>query len=368
MSKYIVSSSPHITQKTQSTRSIMSDVVIALAPAAIAAIVFFGYHVLINIVVCAAACFGFELIWDLTARKAWNREGVKTSSVWNMSCFVTAMLLALNLPATMKVWGANVVAGGRVLFSFDTVLVCIIGSAVAIILVKQLFGGIGRNFANPAITARIFLLSAFGAALAPVQTLGLGIQASTGATWLSSESALDGIKAVNGNILLNLFIGNTGSAAVGETCVIALLVGYVYLAIRKVIDWRVPLMILGWTAIFALIFDGAMYSKLSGVALLSNMAAHLMSGGLLLGAIFMATDYATSPNTFPGSCIYCFGIALFTVLIRVFANYPEGMSFAILIMNCVTPLIDKYIYPRPFGYVKPERAQKGGKAAKEAEK
>jgi Na+-translocating ferredoxin:NAD+ oxidoreductase RnfD subunit len=171
------------------------------------------------------------------------------------------------------------------------------------------------------------------------------MEASTGATWLSSKS----LKSIS---LLDMFLGNVGSAAVGETCVIAILLGYIYLSIRKVIDWRIPLMIIGWSAIFALLFDGAIKSKLSGEELWLNLGAHVLSGGLIFGAVFMATDYATSPNTFIGNCVFCFGIALFTMLIRVFAHFPEGISFAILIMNCLTPLIDKYIVPRPFGFVK----------------
>ena len=356
MSNYTVSSSPHITAKNHSTRSIMSDVLIALAPVTVAAVFFFGYHVAINIIVCAVGCMGFEMLWHMFINKSWNLEGFKNSSVWDLSCLVTAVLLALNLPAVMDVWGMNIRnAAGGIIFSFDTVLVCLLGSLVAIILVKQLFGGIGRNFANPALTARIFLFLTFAASFTASQTIGVGFEASTGATWLS------GYKGTDPAVLYNLFIGNVGAAAVGETCVIALLLGYVYLSVRRVIDFRVPLMIVGWAALFALLFDGLIKSSLSGTDLLYNMLAHVMSGGLIFGAVFMATDYATSPNTFIGNCIYCFGIALFTMLIRVFAAYPEGMSFAVLIMNCVVPLLDKYIYPRPFGYVRPEKRRKSGK-------
>ncbi len=353
MSNFTVSSSPHVTKKNNSTRGIMADVLIALAPVVVASVYFFGYHVLINIVACAIGCMGFELLYGMTVKKAWNKEELKNSSVWDLSCFVTAVLLALNLPAAMDVWGMNVYsASGKILFSFDTILVCLLGSLVAIVLVKQLFGGIGRNFANPALTARVFLFITFSTAFVASQTIGLGIQASTGATWLS------GAKQTDKAVLYNLFIGNVGSAAVGETCVIAILLGYVYLSVRRVIDFRVPLMIIGWAAVFALLFDGLVKSGLSGGKLFENMLAHVLSGGLIFGAVFMATDYATSPNTFTGNCIYCFGIALITVLIRVFAAYPEGVSFAILIMNCFVPLIDKFIYPKPFGYVRPEKPKK----------
>ena len=365
MADFVVSASPQITKKGNSTRGIMTDVLIALAPSIVAATFFFGYHVIINLIVCAASCWGFELLYDLAVKKAWSKEGIKSSSVWNFSCFVTGVLLALNLPATMDIWGLNVTAAsGRVLFSFDTVLVCMLGSLVAIVLVKQLFGGIGRNFANPALTARVFLFLTFAAKFAASDTIGLGFQATTGATWLA------GSKTATADSLYDMFIGNVGSAAVGETCVIAILLGYVYLSLRKTIDFRVPLMIIAWATAFALLFDGLAKQHLTGSALFYNMIAHVMSGGLLFGAVFMATDYATSPNTFRGNCVFAFGIALLTMLIRTFAAYPEGMSFAVLIMNCVTPLINRFIYPRPFGYIKPEKKKKPKpeSAAKEATK
>ncbi len=353
MSNFVVSSSPHITNKSNSTRRIMADVLIALAPVFIASVLFFGHHVALNVLFCCLFCGGAETLWSMFRTKKWNKEGFKSASTWDLSCFVTAVILALNLPATMKIWGFNLVSkSGTVIISFDTLLACLIGSIVAIVLVKGLFGGIGRNFANPALTARIFLFLTFALGFATSQTTGAVFSASTGATWLS------GNKEVSGKVIKTLFFGNHGSAAVGETCVIALLLGYIYLSVRKVIDFRIPLMIIGWTAVLALICDGLISSSLKGADLWYNMLAHVLSGGLIFGAIFMATDYATSPNTFIGNCIYCFGIALLTVLIRVFASYPEGMSFAVLIMNCVVPLIDKYIYPRPFGFIK---QKKGGK-------
>ncbi len=358
MSNLTVSSSPHVTTRHHSTQSIMMDVLIALSPVALAAVFLFGYHIIINLVVCVGGCVGFELIYDLTFNKKWNKDSLSKSSIWDCSAMVTGVILALNLPATMDVWGMNVTdATGKIMLSFDIVLVGLIGSLVAIVLVKQLFGGIGRNFANPALTGRIFLFLTFASGFVAGQTVGLGLQASTGATWLSSTS-----NTATTTMLVDMLIGNTGSAAVGETCAIAILVGYAYLSVRKVIDWRVPAMIVGWTAVLALLFDGVIDSKLSGADLFFNMLAHVLSGGLLFGAVFMATDYSTSPNTFIGNCIYAFGVALLTVLIRVFAAYPEGFSFALLIMNCIVPLIDKFVIPKPFGYVKPE------KPAKNAEK
>ncbi|MCI8412832.1 MAG: RnfABCDGE type electron transport complex subunit D [Clostridia bacterium] len=357
MKNLTVTVSPHITQKSKTTRSIMFDVLIALSPALVMAIVYFGYHVLINAIVCMGCCFAFELLYTLILKKDFSRKAVKESSCWDCSSLVTGLILALNLPRVIIVegWNLNVYrampAGARavdyVAFGGDTIILCLIGSLVAVVLVKMLFGGIGKNFANPAATARIFLFLAFGMTWANTTGLGEMLPASTGATWLSSGTKLTN----NQNMFFQMFIGNRGAAAAGETCMIALILGYLYLSIRKVIDFRLPLIIVGSAAVLALLFDG-LPRHLTGARLVNNMYAHIMSGGLVFGAIFMATDYATSPNTFWGSALYGFGIALFTMLIRVFANYPEGMSFAILIMNITVPLIDKYIVPRPFGYHK----------------
>ena len=357
MKNLTVSSSPHIAQKSKTTRSIMLDVLIALAPAFVMAVLYFGYHVLINAIVCMGSCFGFELLFSCILKKDFSKQAVKTSSCWDCSCLVTGLILALNLPRVIVVdgWDLNAYrsmpSGARavdyVTFSGDTIILCILASLVAIVLVKLLFGGLGKNFANPAATARVFLFLAFGLAWTNTMGLGSALPASTGATWLSGDKLTN-----DQSMFLRMFIGNRGSAAVGETCMAALLVGYVYLSIRKNIDFRLPLIIVGSAAILAFLFDG-LPRHLNAPKLMNNVFAHVMSGGLVFGSIFMATDYATSPNTFWGTALYGFGIALFTMLIRVFANYPEGMSFAILIMNCATPLIDKFIVPRPFGYTKP---------------
>ncbi len=358
MKNLTVSASPHVVQKSKTTRSIMLDVLIALAPALVMAVLYFGYHALLNAVVCMGSCFAFELLYTLILKKDFSRKAVRSSSCWDCSCLVTGIILALNLPRVIivKSWDLNVystmpnVEGVRavdyVAFSGDTLILCIIASLVAIVLIKMLFGGIGKNFANPAATARVFLFLAFGLTWANTMGLGSALPASTGATWLS------GNKLTNGdNLFFNMFIGNRGAAAAGETCMIALILGYLYLSVRKVIDFRIPLIIVGSAAVFALLFDGLPH-KLTGARLVNNMVAHVMSGGLVFGSIFMATDYSTSPNTFWGSVLFGVGIALFTMLIRVFGGYPEGMSFAILIMNATVPLIDKFVYPRPFGYYK----------------
>lgn len=365
--KKTVSASPHITKRHNSTRRVMIDVLIALTPCFIAATVFYGYHVVINLVVCLAFCFGTELLYGLIAGKKFDKESVKKSSVWDMSFAVTAMILTLNLPAVMpvKMWGLNATnSDGAIVFSFDTVVLCALGSIFAIALVKMLFGGIGKNFANPACTGRVFLFIAFGTAGAfnVTSSLWAGDMAATGATWLGTKTN------VSGSMLLDMFLGNTATAAVGETCVIAILVGYVYLSVRRVIDFRVPLITVGSLAVFIFLFDTVRTT--SGANMFYSFAAHIMSGGVLFGSVFMATDYATSPNTFVGNVVYAVGIGLIMALIRAFGSFPEGFSFALLIMNLVVPLLDKYIVPKPFGYVKPvkqknkiKRAEKDGEAS-----
>lgn len=347
MDNLIVSTSPHVLNKHNTTRRIMLDVLIALVPALICAIVYFGYMVAINAVVCMVSCIAFELIYDCITN-GWNKQTIRKSTVWNMSCCVTGLLLALNLPTYINAWGLNILQNSNVVFSFDTVIICIIASAFAIIVVKQLFGGIGKNIVNPALAGRVFIFLCFGAKFASIANV---FDATTSATWLSTKGAIDG------NVLLNMLFGLTGSAGVGETCAIAIIAGYVYLVARKVIDWRLPLVVVASAFVFALLFDGVV-NGLSGIDLLFNACAHVLSGGLLFGAVFMATDYATNPNTTLGKIIFALGIGFITMLIRCFAGYPEGVSFAILIMNVFTPLIDKFVYPRPFGWVKPKKEGK----------
>jgi electron transport complex protein RnfD len=319
----------------------MLDVLIALLPATVMAIVFYGYKVAVLAVVCCLSACAAELCFGIVKnlKFKWKdiKEGVKSSSVWDCSCFVTGLLLALNLSTETPWWLA------------------LLGSVFAIVIVKMLFGGIGRNFINPALAGRIFVLLCLVRALNAVApgTSWLGEQA-TAATWLGERSA-ENIK------LLPMLIGETGTAAVGETSAIALLIGGIYLAVRRVIDWKIPVVILAGTALFALLFDAIPNAPAAQWG--SVVAAHLLSGGLLLGALFMATDYATSPNTTVGTVIYACGIALLVVVIRVFSALPEGVSFAIVIMNIVAVLLDRYLRPRYFGEPKPEKKAK----AKEVE-
>lgn len=350
MNNLTISASPHITKSNHTTAIIMRDVLIALAPMVIVSCILYNAMVLFNVIICSLAAFGAEVLWDMIVSKSFNKEGFKNSSAHDLSCIVTGVILALNLPVFIDVWGLNFyTASKNVVFSFDTLIIMIVCSAFAILLVKKLFGGIGRNFANPALTARIFAVLCFGSSFVLAESIfDSGIVASSGATWLGEKGAM------SGSVLLNMLVGNHATLAVGETCAIAILLGGAYLCIRQVIDYKLPLMIIAFSAVFALIFE-AISGDPNGGNLILRTFAHVLSGGLLFGAIFMATDYATSPNTFVGNVIYAFGISLLVMLIRMYGGYPEGVSFAILIMNFIVPLLDRFIVPKPFGYVKKPR-------------
>ena len=308
---FAVTSSPHLRDKS-STQRIMQEVCLALAPAGIASIILFGFNAAILIAVCVATCVLSEFLWQ----KAMKQQ--VTISDW--SAVVTGLLLAYNLPASAPWWMA------------------VIGSALAIILVKQVFGGIGCNFMNPALTARAVMFiswSTLMSASAPAPLLA-GIDVISGATPLDTlnKGLMDGLN------LKALLIGAHGGM-LGETCAIALLLGGVYLLIRRIADWRIPMFFIGTVFVCYLLKDGA------------ELALYqVLSGGLLLGAFFMATDYVTSPITPVGRIIMGVGCGLLLFVIRAFANYPEGCSFAILFMNVCTPMIDRFTAPKPFGEVK----------------
>lgn len=329
MNKLLVSPSPHI-GSSMTTSKIMLNVVIALIPACIAGILVFGLPSLIILALSTGSCVLAEFLY--------NKITKKPDTVKDLSAVVTGLLLGMNLPPTIPLY------------------VPIIGGIFAIIVVKMLFGGLGKNFANPAITARIFCVLAWTGAMttyvAPVsysegfwkamtqylpQLFG-SVDAITSATPLGlvKESISSGPASIP---VLNMFLGYTGGC-IGETSAVALLLGGIYLIVRKIIDWRIPVLYILTTAIFALIFykDGYMY-----------ILPSILGGGLLIGAFFMATDYSSSPNTSLGIIIYAVGCGLLTMVIRRFGGYPEGVSFAILLMNLVTPLLDKYITPRVFG-------------------
>ncbi len=310
----IVATSPHFHGKV-STKTIMRDVIIALSPATVAAIVFFGWKALIMISVCVGTSVLSEFLFNIICKKQ--------QTIGDLSAIVTGLLLALSLPAKANVWH------------------CIVGSVFAIIVVKCLFGGIGCNFANPAVTARVFLLIAFSGALAG----GTATQFAS-PELVSSATPLAVLQGSKGALpsLVDMLIGNRGGS-IGETCAIALIIGFIYLLVRRVISCETPLIFVGVVFLMTLAikqdFTVALY--------------HVLSGSLLIGAIFMATDYVTTPITRRGKAIFALGCGILTALIRLFGSYPEGVSFAILIMNILTPYIDKLCTPKPIGGVKNEK-------------
>ena len=309
MKKLIVSSSPHIHTKT-TTQSIMGDVVIALLPTSVAAVVLFGIQALINIAACVIAAVLSEFVFNLLAKKK--------QTVSDLSAVVTGLLLALNLSTKATVWQ------------------CVIGSVFAIVVVKCLFGGIGCNFANPAITARVFLLMSFA-------NLGGGVATNYQTDLVASATPLEAIKTgatENLPSLLDMFLGNR-SGAIGETCAIAILLGGAYLIARKVIRWHTPVIFIATVFVLSLIIKQDLTLALYEV----------LGGGLLLAAFFMATDYSTTPINKYGKMVFAFGCGLITVLIRFWGAYPEGVSFAILLMNILSPYIEKLCTSKPFGKV-----------------
>lgn len=307
MEKLHVSVSPHIHGK-KTTQGIMLDVIIALLPATIAGIVLFGISALFVVATCVISAVVCELLFNIIVKKE--------QTVSDLSSVVTGLLLALNLPSNVPLWQAAV------------------GSAFAIIVVKCVFGGLGKNIVNPAITARVFMLLAFGSMTSAV--FPTGMDSASGATPLTD---LDNGVVPN---LVDLLLGKNGGA-LGETCALALIIGGVYLIVRKVISWHIPVAFIGTSFLFTLLVVGGDFE----LAL-----AWTLSGGLLIGAFFMATDYVTSPSTAKGKIIFGIGAGVITVLIRFYGAYPEGVSFAILLMNIVNPFIDGKCTRKLFGGAK----------------
>lgn len=312
-----VSPSPHIKLKT-TTRSIMLDVIIALLPACLWGIYVFGARAAIILLISVASSVFFEWIY----RKLMKLP----NTVGDLSAAVTGLLLGMNLPATVPYW------------------LPVVGSAFAIVLVKQIFGGIGKNFLNPALAARVFLFLSWPTFMGKFSDIatrpGLGSDFVAGATPLASLKE----GSLGGTSLLDMFLGNIGGC-IGEVSALCLILGGVYLLIRKVITWHIPVSFLGTVAVLCLIFPQA------GNAF-EFAAYELLAGGLMIGAIFMATDYVTSPITGMGRIIFGVGCGLIVVLIRFFGSYPEGVSFAILVMNALVLYIDKLTKPRVFGGAK----------------
>ncbi len=332
-----VTSNP-IVRTPRDTSKIMLDVIIALVPALGVGAYLFGMNVAILLVVNVAACVVFE--W------AYRKLMKKNTSVGDLSAVVTGVLITCVMPSAAPWW------------------VGLIGSFFAIIVVKQLYGGIGKNFLNPALAARAFMSAAYAAYMttwAVPSTLRSVVDATTMATPLSYLN--------NGEALpeyfnyLNMFLGGI-PGSIGEVSALALLIGGAYLLIRKVITWRIPVTFIGTVAVLTLVFGHEGYGNVEW------MLYNVLSGGLILGAFFMATDYSTSPVNLKGQLLYGVGCGAVTVLIRYFGSYPEGVSYAILVMNCCTWAIDKGFRPRQFGMTKEDiKARKAAeKAAKKAAK
>ncbi len=321
-----ISSSPHV-HSPVTTRTIMRDVLIALLPALIGSVIFFGPRALTVTAVSALAAFLFEKLWC----KLMNQN----DKTYDLSCIVIGVLLAFVCPPTIPYW------------------MIIVGDAFAIILVKMLFGGIGKNIVNPALAGRAFMFS-WPVAMSTWVKVGWSNQASvlnaadavTAATPLAfmHQGQLPDVS------IADAFFGNVGGC-IGETSALLLLVGFVYLLIRKVITARIPLAYIGTVAVLSLLFP-------QGHNPLAWTAYQLFTGGLMLGAIFMATDYVTSPLTRLGQIVYGIGCGVLTIVIRYFGGYNEGVSYAILIMNCCVVLLDRIGRPVKFGAPKKEAAKK----------
>ncbi len=311
--KLLAGSSPHIKSGIK-TSGLMLDVVIALLPATAASVYFFGLRSALLIIVTVLSCVVSEYVYCRLAKKP--------NPIPDYSAVVTGMLLAFNLSPAVPFW------------------IAAIGGAFAIIIVKQLFGGLGHNFVNPALAARAFMMASW-----PVQMTNWIIPGQS-ADAVSSATPLALIKAgseATGALpgYWDLFIGNIGGT-LGETSALALLLGAAYLVAKRVISLEIPLAFIGTVGVMSWIFGGA--RPFTG-----DFIYNILSGGLILGAFFMATDYTTSPVTSKGRLLLGLGCGLMTSVIRLFGGYPEGVSYAILLMNLTVPLIDRYMIPRSFG-------------------
>ena len=314
MSKLHISPAPHIHQKGSFTSNIMLDVSLALLPAAVAGVVIFGLQALWTILVCVASAVAAEFLFNLCTRKK--------QTVGDLSAVVTGLLLALNLSTAVPLWQ------------------CAVGSVFAIVVVKCLFGGLGHNIVNPAIAARVFMLLTFGAVGAVANPVIVELTAS--ATPLAALNQGAEVAAAEAPSVMNLLLGLHGGT-IGETCAVALLIGFVYLVVRKVIKWYVPMSYIATVFVCYL---------LSGGFDVTFALQHVLAGGLLLGAIFMATDYVTTPATNSGRVVFCVGCGLLTFAIRQFGMFPEGVSIAILSMNLLTPVISDFTKKKTLGGVK----------------
>lgn len=309
MANFVVSGTPHVRSK-ESIQSIMRDVIIALVPASVMGIYYFGLRALMLMVAAIVSAVFFEWLYQKLMKKP--------ITISDLSAVVTGLLLAMNLPAAAPVW------------------VAIVGSAFAIIFAKQLFGGLGQNFINPALAGRAFLLASYPTEMTSWTSSGnFGVDAVAVATPLAQ---------LKGGVMpdasfTDVLIGNVGGC-LGETCAIALIIGGIYLIAKHVINWKVPVIYIA--TVFVL-------TALIGRKGLRVPVYEIFAGGLMLGAFFMATDYASSPVTSKGQIIFALGCGLLTTLIRIFGGYPEGVSYSILIMNLTVPLIERLTEPTIFG-------------------
>ena len=306
MAKLTVSAAPHI-HSGASTNRIMLDVIIALLPATAASVIIFGLKSLIVIAACVITALVGEALFNIVTKRK--------QTIGDLSAVVTGLLLALNLSTNVPAWQ------------------CVIGTLFAIICVKCLFGGLGCNFANPAITGRVFMLVAFSAVAGGANPTIVDL--STSATPLEQLGKGETLE------LMDLFLGLHGGA-IGETCIVALIIGFVYLLVRKVITWHTPVVFIATVFVLYLAFTGDVMMAVS----------QILAGGLFIGAIFMATDYVTTPITTRGRVVFALGCGVITFIIRYFCAYPEGVSFSILIMNILTPFIEKWTAKEPLGGVK----------------
>lgn len=333
--KLTVSASPHV-RSNVTTTGIMGDVIIALMPALVMSVVYFGLRALVLTATCVASC----VLSELVSRKVMKRS----NTLGDLSAVVTGIILAFNLPANLPLW------------------IAAIGGIVAIVVVKQMFGGIGQNFVNPAMTARIILMVSFPSAMAswiePFSNAWLkGADAVTAATPMASLAAAKGgdlSLAADLPSLADMFLGRHGGS-MGEVCSIALICGGFYLLLRKVISPIIPLSFIGTVAV-CMLFAGDFN--------LEFVAYQLLGGGLMLGAFFMATDYATSPINKKGKLIFGIGCGLITTVIRIYGALPEGVSFSIILMNILVPHIERLTTPKPFGFVKEKKEKKAKEEAK----
>ena len=327
--KLTVSASPHMRSK-ETTTGIMLDVIIALIPALVMCVVYFGLRALVLTAVCVVSCVAFEYISRIVMKR--------NNTIGDLSAVVTGIILAFNLPATLPLWMA------------------VIGSLIAIVVVKQMFGGIGQNFVNPAMTARIILMTSFPTAMATWVEPFKHADAVTTATPMATLAGVQGgnLTTVTSQLpsLTDMLIGNHGGS-MGEVCSIALIIGGLYLIARKVISPIIPFTFIGTVAVFMLF---------AGNGHIDFVAYELLGGGLMLGAFFMATDYSTSPINKKGKIIFGIGCGLITSVIRIFGSLPEGVSFSIILMNILVPHIENMTTPKPFGAVKEKKAKGEAKA------